>query len=449
MNTSRLKKHLKEEQRQRLRLALLITVSLMVAFAAVISWISAGCSSGDSDTGTVDETTASGTETGRRVPTFASIEQTVSRIRGLPLKGDIPISYATREQLQADVEKELMEQYPAEKAESEEKVLKTMGLIGKDVDLMQEVEQLLGGGVVGYYDEKTKQLYVVSEDTEITPMNEITLAHEIAHALQDQHFDLSRLVVAGDSGNSDRDLAQISLAEGDATQVEEEYISRVMGPVDLAGAVLDSLGVMGDMGPAPPYLQDTLEFPYLSGANFVSYLLEGEGWEAVNEAYGRLPESTEQIIHPDRYVIGDVPVDVVIPDLTPVIGPGWETGDEDVVGEFTVIEMLDTQLVRARSLAAGEGWGGGAYRLYQQGDGIVLVMVLTWDTLPDAGEFSSAMGESLEKRYAQKFGSEAPVRFLESPDGVWALGQHGKSVAVVAAPDKALAAAVAQIALGI
>lgn len=448
MNTSRLKSFLKVNAGLAwLSLAALLTLTL---FAGAV-----GCGGDSGDTDAVDTargdagTTATGTTTAKRQPTIKSIEQTVSRIRGLPLTGEIAISYISRDQLQAEFQSSMEQDYPVQQARADEKALKSLGLLDKNADLRQELGQMLGEGVIGFYDDETKELKVVSDTAQINPMNEITLSHEITHALQDQHFDLTRFIAGDGSVNGDRDLALMSLVEGDATQVENEYTMRVMAPLDLVGVMLDSLGVLGAMGQASPYLTDSLEFPYTSGSDFVAYLSERDGWEAVNTAYEHPPQSTEQIIHPDKYLAGEAPLPVAIPDLGGVTGTGWTVLDEDVMGEFDLRELLSADLPGARARRAAAGWGGGSFRLYEQGSESLLVMLIAWDTQGDADEFAAAMKDGLGRRYQGSFDAGAPVAGLKSPDGFWSLAQQGNAVVAVLAPDAAMSDGAARTALGL
>ncbi|MHB0866049.1 MAG: hypothetical protein ACYC6B_01955 [Thermoleophilia bacterium] len=424
----------------------LTTFLTLVLFAWVV-----GCGGTDGDTGATEAPrgdTDTIATTARRQPTIASIEQTVSRIRGLPLAGDLTVSYINREQLQKEFDASMEQEYPVEQARADERALKSLGLLEGSADLRQEMGQMLGEGVIGFYDEQTKELKVVSDTDQINPVNEITLSHEITHALQDQHFDLARFMAGDGSVNGDRDLAWLSLVEGDASQVENEYTMRVMAPMDLIGAMLDSMGMLAGMSPTAPYLMDSLEFPYTSGSDFVAYLSERDGWEAVNAAYEHPPQSTEQIIHPDKYLAAEAPVAVVIPDLAGAIGPGWTVLDEDVMGEFDLRELLSTQLPGIRARRAAAGWGGGAFRLYERGSDSLLVMVVAWDTPGDADEFAAAMKDDLVKRYASSFDTGMPVAVLKSPDGFWSLVQQGNTVVAVLAPEMAQSDGAARTALG-
>ncbi|MHB1390930.1 MAG: hypothetical protein ACYCXF_06815 [Thermoleophilia bacterium] len=429
-----------------------VRLGLVVISALILAAVTIGCGGVTDNSGAAATTrgdVAVTSTTAGRQPTIDSIEQTVSRIRGLPLAGKIAISYINREQLQKEFDASMKQDYPVAQAQADEQALKSLGLLDKNADLRQELGRMMGEGVIGFYDEQTKELKVVSDTNQINPINEITLSHEVTHALQDQHFDLTRLTKGDGSVNGDRDLAVLSLVEGDATQVENEYTMRVMAPLDMAGAMLGSLSALTGMGRTSAYLMDSLEFPYTSGNDFVSYLNHRDGWEAVNAAYQHPPQSTEQIIHPEKYLAQEAPLPVVIPDLAGVIGSGWKVLNEDVIGEFDLREMLATQLPADQASSAAAGWGGGSFRLYQQGSRSLLVMLTAWDTPGDAGEFAAGLKEELGRRYNVDFNTGNPVAVLTSPDGIWSLAQQGSVVVAVMAPDATLSDGAARTALGL
>lgn len=185
-------------------------VALMLAAAVIVTLLlAAGCgdSASNAEGGAATAAVASvdTAETEATELTIESVRDEVSRIRGLPVKSDIDVSYINREQLAANLEKELSESYPTAVAAVEGKVLKQLNLIDQDLDLAGAASQMLTEGVLGYYDDGTGELKVVSDNDGISALDEVTLAHEITHALQDQNFSLTPLLPEGRSGNDDRE----------------------------------------------------------------------------------------------------------------------------------------------------------------------------------------------------------------------------------------------------
>lgn len=400
-----------------------------------------GCGSGGETTETLSADdvilprTSPPTTVDRPARTIQSIEQEVSRIRGLPIKNEIAVSYLNRDQLRQEMKAQVEKEYrPAELA-SEEKALKGIGLMDPSDDLAADIEQMLGEEIAGYYDDQTKQLKLVSDKPELNPMNQVTLAHEVTHALQDQNFSLAT-VMPENSGNDDRDLALLALVEGDATLAEEEFTTANFNAMDMLSLLFGSLGAITGLG-NNAYLEDSLLFPYSSGLEYVTALKDQGGWRAVDMAYAKPPQSTEQVMHPEKYFIGEAPVPVMIPDLAVILGPDWQPGFENVLGEFELVELLSRDISAARARRAAAGWAGDAIRYYDgPGGSSLIIMKLEWDSEAEAAEFATAMGEALERRYDGKFdlkSTMAPV--LQTSEGVWELVQRGNTVEAVWAPD--------------
>src|SRR3954469_18195745 len=152
------------------------------------------------------------------------------------------------------------------------------------------------------------------------------MAHELTHALQDQHFDLRRFD-HWPKGESDSELAAHALIEGDATLAMALYVAS--NPFR-ALSFLKSMGATGiateELDKAPRALRETLLFPYQEGMSWTRALYKQGGWAEVSKAFTAVPQSTEQVLHPDKYLAHEAPVKVTIPDLTRLLNGGDQTG---------------------------------------------------------------------------------------------------------------------------
>ena len=395
---------------------------------------------------TVRDATATGAEAG---PSIESIRDDVSRIRSLPVRSELDVSYITREQLAEEIEAEMQDSYPADELAVEERVLKGLGLLDEEQDLQDVAQEMLTGGVLGYYDDETAELKVISDTEEIDALNEVTLAHEITHALQDQSFSLQQLLPDDGSSNDDRDLAVLSLIEGDATVTDQEYAASKMGFADAVSLLMATMGAPAGFGSS--YLDDSLSFPYLEGSAFVSYLKSEGGWEAVDGVYSRPPESTEQIMHPRKYLEAEAPVDVMTPDLAAVLGAGWQRSYENVIGEFDALQVLEVGLPYARASRAAAGWGGGSIDYYDDGSGgELLSLVLVWDTASEADEFTLAMADNLESQTESAFVfQEGRLPYLEAGFESWVMVQRGRTTVIISAPDAEMGERAARLILNL
>jgi hypothetical protein len=152
-----------------------------------------------------------------------------------------------------------------------------------------------------------------------------------------------------------------------------------------------------------------LSFPYDHGLAFVSYLYRRGNWAEVNRAYAELPLSTEQILHPEKYVAGEAAIAVTDPPLSTALPSNWRLLADDVLGEWTTYLLLGygareaAQLPDETARAAAAGWGGDAYQVYyNEGAGAaVLAAHWVWDTQRDSGEFASALVAQQAARFEE------------------------------------------------
>jgi hypothetical protein len=186
---------------------------------------------------------------------------------------------------------------------------------------------------------------------------------------------------------------------------------------------------------APKVLKENLQFPYLYGAGFVGAVLKNRSWHALDTTYASLPASTEQIMHPERFLIRDNPVKIEMPELAGALGGNWKKADADVNGEFGYLVALAEFISKRTARAAAGGWGGDRYALYEnKGTGaLVLAQYTTWDTENDAREFFDAYSERTQKRY--KLGKLVDVnalpRVYETNEGLASIDLRGKDVVMI------------------
>src|SRR5690606_30209794 len=148
-------------------------------------------------------------------------------------------------------------------------------------------------------------------------------------------------------------------------------------------------------GDLPGFLMAQIGFPYEHGVVFAQYLYDEGGWELVNEAYADPPSSTEQILHPEKYLEGEEPIEVVVDDHSEVLGDDWVEIEADTYGEFGVMTLLGESDLSSRQITrASQGWGGDAYSiLMSEDDELAVVWQTEWDSDRDAREFARTYAE--------------------------------------------------------
>jgi hypothetical protein len=287
------------------------------------------------------------------------------------------------------------------------KVFRLLHLIGPEVDLLESVTGMESSQVVGMYSNKEDKLVLVTDgEPNLNIDDEVTLAHEYVHCFQYGTFDFKRLGNLGDKEEEKKANTQYSdtidaLMEGDATMSSIFYARDKLGEEGFNNWVNGAGG--GSSGNEedsyPPALERYFNFPYDQGTDFALYLWKKGGWEELNKAYTNPPSTTEQILHPEKYLAGEKAEDLKLPDLSDDLGKDWKQLDDSVFGEFDVYNYLLT-ILGDEGLAsdAAAGWGGGRVAEYSNKDDperVLIHIVLTWDTPTDALQFFQAYLDSL------------------------------------------------------
>jgi hypothetical protein len=298
-----------------------------------------------------------------------------------------PVTVGPR-QAQQEGLADLDRNYPPARRRADEEIYTLLGLLEPADDLRELSRSLFGEGVAGYYDPRDGRLRVVEgAGTGTRVLEEMVLAHELAHALEDQRFGLATQPAATD----DRELARSALYEGSATSLMYTYVREHFTTEEALGGLLAS--AFEDTGDLPPFLQAQLLFAYLGGERFVADLLQraGGSWALVDTAFRlRVPASTEQILHPRAYFSADEPRRVRL-RAGAVLGRGWSRARAGSWGELQTRELLG-------SADAAAGWGGDRYELWRSGSSSVLVMRWRWDGRRDEAEFAGRLREWAAER---------------------------------------------------
>ncbi len=349
---------------------------------------------------------------------YATIQQQVEQIRGLQPRRAITPTLLDEAALHQLVVASFDKANPSGQLQAEQELLQHLGLLPGSASLVDLETQFLSGEVVGLYDPETRKLYVVSQAGQLGPTERVTYAHEFTHELQDQNFGLQDLGL-DQPDQGDRALARSALVEGDATLVmqlwETEHLTAAeIGQVAGLGDLLGQLALLARM---PAILvQDSL-FPYTAGLQFVTALRAQGGWAAVNAAFRDPPDSTSQILHPERYLAHQRPLAVSLPAGLPAeLGSGWSLPLQDTLGELQLRIWLGSQGTTADAAGVAAGWRGDRVGLYRGPDGAWAVVIATAWASPSAA-----------------------AAFRDAADGVLAKLPVGTTVAGAAGPVVALA----------
>jgi hypothetical protein len=321
---------------------------------------------------------------------FNRIERQVSALRELPAPKIGPPDVISRRELGVELKAIFDETWTDAQLARDNLTLRAMGLLTAEQDIRQLTEFLYAGQVLGFYDFEERRMVVVT-DAGITPEAQVTYAHEFTHAMQDAAFDTGPQHHA-QGEDDDAALARLALEEGDATVSMFQWAFQNLPPDELA-----SIGAtpLPDTSGVPQWMITQLEFPYLSGAQLVAKLWASGGWAAVDAAYDRPPASTEQVLHPDKFLAREPPVKLADPRLASRLGEGWHDVESSTIGEAMLgIWLQQLGVSSADATAAAEGWGGDRLSVARgPGGGWVMAWRIAWDAPGEATEFDEARGQ--------------------------------------------------------
>lgn len=440
-----------------------LTLSLVVASLVLVK--------GSAQPAAQQPATTAAARNAALVATTQEVLQETSEVRQLAVLRPVQSSAQSRADIERAIMKNMEEGTSAADIHATEVILKKLGMAPADFDYRSLMVRVLTEQVAGYYEPRTQQFHL-ADWIDIDGQKPI-MAHELTHALQDQHFNLGRFE-HWPKGDSDAELAAHGLIEGDATLAMVLYVAnnrlRTL-------AFLKSMGATGvasqELNKAPRALRETLLFPYQEGLNWTRNVYRQGGWNQVSQAFKTLPQSTEQILHPSKYFVHEAPVKVTTPDLTTFLNttgkgldkrqkanetrakpdpsgasqanpqpttPAWKRIASDVNGEWGLYLILD-ELIRtpAESRKAAAGWAGDHYDVYENSKGEALyVSVSTWDTQADAREFFDAYVKRLQLRYPNALMSEPRVnghltsvaQMFDTAEGRVAIQLQGSRVVV-------------------
>jgi len=379
----------------------------------------------------------------------------MSEILHLPPQGELKKSIRTREEIRQYVLKDFDKEKEKDERLADELLGKKLGLIPENLDWEPFLLDLLTEQIAGLYDPKTREFYIADW---IKPEDQReVMAHELTHALQDEHFSIEKWADAA-KPNDDAEFARHAVLEGSAFAAMLDWQFRDRGLSvreipNLEGILNQDVMTGGQkdtkFDSAPQFIRDVLLFPYLSGAVFSQRLLqEYNGWTGFNKVFDHPPASTQQILHPDLYLRGLAPVTVEIPALPAGEGPKWKKLEETVGGEFLLLEWLKEFSSDARAKELAASWAGDRYAIYAEAKpapGVKLPRSLVVWRISTAGEAQAAllfggMSQALDLRYSPhaKYFRRPNYLEMQTPQGGVFLRCLARDCLVVDGADRAV-----------
>jgi hypothetical protein len=369
----------------------------------------------------------------------ADIARELTEISGLKLLHPVPCDFITKDEVNKFIKQRVKAAASPEDVRAEELVLKKFGLVPLDFDLAGNTVDLLTEQAAAFYDYDRRKLFI----TESTPpeTREPVLAHELSHALADQHFHLARYIKKG-RDSDDSASARMAVMEGQATWLMSEYLARKMGQSlrkspELAAAMSAMTGGVEGQDPVydkePLYMRQSLIFPYIKGMLFQNALVQRDGEDGFADPFRRAPISTQQILHPEDYFSSLKPAAPALPK--PRLPHGYKGLIGGTLGEADHAVLIE--LFGSKQMAAdlAPHWRGCAFEVREnkKAGRAVLLYAVEWDSEEIARAYFAFYKQALGKKWKKMaVGSEtADSADGTGDDGRFELRRNGATVTSV------------------
>jgi len=345
-------------------------------------------------------------------------------IRGLTFKRKVPVKVVDDAKARAYALARFKRMTPEAKVAADTRAYQLLGLVPPGTDILKTMLDVLEEQAGGFYDPQTKSFYLL--DDMPRAMTGPLTTHEMTHALEDQYYDIDGRIekVLEDD---DAAFAVAALAEGSAS-LTMQFALRKLDASALAAMNDTEASRAEKLDAMPGVLRSQLLGPYILGTLF---LLRGDlasisgGYPQADAkaAWDRMPRSSEQILHPEKYWDAgkrDEPLSVTVPDPSAVLGAGWTRAGHGVLGELTIAALVGVAAPKSRdqgamasaapwTSAAAAGWGGDRFELWTKGGQAVVLLLTRWDTPADASEFETGLHASSPSLRARRAGTTVGV----------------------------------------
>ena len=354
------------------------------------------------------------------------IAQDLTKISGMPLKHPVPCDFITKDKINKFLNDRVKEVAKPEEIRAEELTLKKFGLVPNDFDLAKNTVDLLTEQAAAFYDYDKKKLFI----TDSTPSDtrEPVLAHELAHAIADQNYNLAKFIRQGRKSD-DGSTARLAVMEGQATWLMSEFLARKVGQsLKDSPTLLAMMSSVNDGGSgqypvfdnSPLYLRLSLVFPYTKGMLFQNAVYDKDSQYAFAEVFLKPPVSTQQIMHPEKYFSGVKPTEPDLPD--PHLPKGYKSLVGGTLGELEHSIMLEQFSGKETAEKVAPHWRGSTFALVENKKlgRVVLLYAVEWDSEDAARDYMAAYRKQMQQKW-KKFEVAS-----DAPDAVDGAGDDGR-----------------------
>jgi hypothetical protein len=369
----------------------------------------------------------------------------MSAITGWKLKAPLKKTIRSREEIHAYVLKQMDDEKDAKERYASTRSAEAFGLIPQGFNLESFLVELLTEQIAGLYDPKAHEFYIADW---IAPEEQrMVMSHELTHALEDQQFEIEPWVKAA-RPNDDAEMGREAVLEGSAMAAMLDYMLRDKGLKLRDLPDIDPALFVGDLSQtpmlkkAPPFIKDSLMFPYFSGLTFSMAVLRTDGWNGFASVFAKPPANTQQIMHPEIYRAGRVTpaIKLDLPDDYP--GQPWVFLEQNYMGEFGWKEILKQFLGEDRAKNLSAAWDGDIYATFEvkEAKKLLLVTRIRLSSPEAAARFFGQYSEVLEKKHPERSNLYRRPNFFsfDAPDGGVFLRCSAKDCVTLEGGDRAL-----------
>jgi hypothetical protein len=344
----------------------------------------------------------------------SNVEEGIQQTRELSFRSHVPLVLKTPDEVEQMVIADLHRDYTDEQLDADGRAGAMLGLFPPGMDLKAESVKLLKSQIAGFYDPHEKQMVLVEGAAKVPIadrmlefmiqrdlVNDMLLAHELTHALQDQNFALQDQLDKL-KNNSDEEIALKSVAEGDATIAGFAYVARRMDNsiADTIDASMKDLPqtFAAQSKDTPEGLGYPLIFQYSEGVHFVREAYRRGGWKAVDALYSKPPLSSQQIIHPSLYFDRPTPpVEVQVGGYDKIL-KDWTDADADTFGELSLQLILQIGYGKgAPAVAVATKWAGDRIAILRRGAEVAVIGLAAFRDDASAHRFADEYGALLDR----------------------------------------------------
>jgi len=368
---------------------------------------------------------------------FSDIDDSLaqlSKITGLKQVRKVKFDTIDKTRLKVFLEEQIKQEVNPNEIRAEELALKKLGLVPQNFDLAKNTVDLMTEQAAAFYDYRKKKLFLMDAANGSSGDQDTVLAHELAHALADQHFNLNKYLHR--SKTDDSSLARMAVMEGQATWLMYEVQAQKTGQsLVTSPSIVEAMSQTPESGnsqfpvlsKAPLYMRESLLFPYMKGLKFQQAVVLKMGKAGFTEVFQNPPVNSQEILHPEMYMSRTASKPPAMPAIQSRSSYRVLTGGS--IGEFDHSVLIEQYTGRTEAAALSPHWRGGAFELLREKKKkyTVLLYASQWEDAGSARQMFDAYRRVLKGKWKTLLPKKESADMLigEGDDGYFRLQLDG------------------------